>query len=248
MSFILDALKKSETDRQRQGGPALFEVKVAPPRGGLPPWAVAIAVLFVANLAVVGWLLLRHTPAAASAAPPGAPVAATPANANPPGAPAAASAPLAVARMTPDAAAGPGPALSASAAPPATAPSLTRSATPEAAPDAGEDLPAAGQATRPDDYAPAAESPPPGGPGRVKRGTDAGVPLYQQLATAPNSQLPQLRLDLHAYADRADDRWVLINMHKLREGESLEGVRVERITPDGAVLSWQGSQFLLTQE
>ena len=54
MSFILDALKKSESDRQRQGGPALFEVKVAPPRGVLPTWAVAIAVLFVANLAVVG--------------------------------------------------------------------------------------------------------------------------------------------------------------------------------------------------
>ncbi|HUO20139.1 MAG TPA: general secretion pathway protein GspB, partial [Steroidobacteraceae bacterium] len=63
----------------------------------------------------------------------------------------------------------------------------------------------------------------------------------------PNSQVPQLRLDLHAYADRPADRWVLINMHKLHEGESLEGVRVERITPDGAVLSWQGSQFLLTQ-
>jgi hypothetical protein len=74
------------------------------------------------------------------------------------------------------------------------------------------------------------------------------VPLYQQLAAAPGTQLPQLRLDLHAYAERAEDRWVLINMHKLREGDSLVGVRVEHITPDGAVLSWQGSQFLLTRE
>ena len=32
MSFILDALKKSETDRQRASAPALFEVKVATPR------------------------------------------------------------------------------------------------------------------------------------------------------------------------------------------------------------------------
>jgi hypothetical protein len=32
MSFIVDALKKSETDRQRQSVPALFEVKVAAPR------------------------------------------------------------------------------------------------------------------------------------------------------------------------------------------------------------------------
>ncbi len=246
MSFILDALKKSETDRQRQGGPALFEVKVAPPRSALPPWALAIAVLFVANLAVVGWLLLRHTPAAASAAPPVTAAPATPAYARAP--------PAAATTASPGVAPGSGGALSApaaqsAAAQSAAAPSLTRSASPGPALDADEAPPgAAGQATSPDDYAPAAEAPPPGSPGRVKRGTDSGVPLYQQLATSPNSQLPQLRLDLHAYAERADDRWVMINMHRLREGDSLEGVRVERITPDGAVLSWQGSQFLLTQE
>jgi len=50
MSFILDALKKSESDRQRQSGPALFEVKVAPPRTGLPPWAMAVAALLVVVL------------------------------------------------------------------------------------------------------------------------------------------------------------------------------------------------------
>jgi hypothetical protein len=82
----------------------------------------------------------------------------------------------------------------------------------------------------------------------VKRGTEAGVPLYQQVAGTPGSQLPQLRLDLHAYAERAGDRWVLINMHKLHEGDSLEGVHVERITPDGAILSYQGSQFLMPRE
>ena len=40
MSFILDALKKSETDRQRQSAPALFEVKVAAPRRRFPLWAI----------------------------------------------------------------------------------------------------------------------------------------------------------------------------------------------------------------
>ncbi|MFZ1906800.1 MAG: hypothetical protein WAU56_15535, partial [Steroidobacteraceae bacterium] len=59
MSFILDALKKSESDRQRQSGPALFEVKVAPRRPGLPAWALAIGVLFVVNLGIVLWILLR---------------------------------------------------------------------------------------------------------------------------------------------------------------------------------------------
>lgn len=74
MSFILDALKKSETDRQRQNGPALFEVRVAPPRNGLPLWAMGLAALLAVNLLIVGWVLLRR-PAAAEAAT-GAPAAA----------------------------------------------------------------------------------------------------------------------------------------------------------------------------
>src|SRR5262249_23044813 len=54
--------------------------------------------------------------------------------------------------------------------------------------------------TNPDDYAPATEPPPLQSPGlRVKRGTEAGVPLYSQLATAPGSGIPELRLDLHAW-------------------------------------------------
>jgi hypothetical protein len=81
----------------------------------------------------------------------------------------------------------------------------------------------------------------------VTRGTASGVPLYTQAAAA--TQLPQLRLDLHAYAVRPEDRWVIINMHKVHEGDSLpEGVRVESITPEGAVLSYQGSRFLLPRD
>src|SRR5205807_3458227 len=74
MSFILDALKKSESDRQRQSGPALFEVKLAPPRTGLPPWGLAVGALLLVNLGVGMWmLLLRH---AATPAPGTTPIAA----------------------------------------------------------------------------------------------------------------------------------------------------------------------------
>src|SRR5271154_4959391 len=69
MSFILDALKKSETDRQRQNGPALFEVRAAPPRSGLPLWAIGLGVLLAVNLVIVAWVLLRR-PATAEAATP----------------------------------------------------------------------------------------------------------------------------------------------------------------------------------
>ena len=58
--------------------------------------------------------------------------------------------------------------------------------------------------------------------------------------------MPELRLDLHVYADNPAERFVFINMRKLREGESLpEGVRVDRITPTGARLSYRGQQFTL---
>jgi hypothetical protein len=201
---------------------------------------VAIAVLFVLNLGVVGWLLLRHAAAPAEAAAP----ARAAAHAE------TAATPAAAATTAPAAAAAPAPAPAAalvSSPPPAALPPASGSAARNAVsapPAATPSEPAA----NPEDYAPAEEAPPSGSLGRVKRGTDAGVPLYQQLATAPASRLPQLRLDLLAYAERAADRWVLINMHRLREGESLEGVQVERITPEGAVLSYQGSQFLLTRE
>jgi general secretion pathway protein B len=236
MSFILDALKKSESDRQRQGGPALFEVKVAPRRHTLPPWAVAIGVLLVANFGIVAWYLLRHAAAPGAAPAPTQPAAHAQAEAAPSSAPPASVAPAVVA-MSPPAAAPPAPAPASATRSVMTAPA------PAPAPDTGAE-----PTSNPDDFAPAAEPSPSGGLGRVKRATDAGVPLYQQLAATPGSRLPQLRLDLHAYAERAEDRWVLVNMHKLREGDSLEGVHVDRITPEGAVLSWQGSQFLLTRE
>jgi general secretion pathway protein B len=238
MSFILDALKKSESDRQRQGGPALFEVKVARPRHALPLWAVAIVILFVANLAVVAWLVLRHAAAPAEAVRTQAEPASPAAAAVPPALPATA-APAGVALNAP-----------ATAASPAATPAARSVVTAPAPAEAPAEAPAAAAepSPNPDDFAPAAEPPPSGNAGRVKRGTDAGVPLYQELAAAPGTQIPQLRLDLHAYAERAADRWVLINMHRLREGDSLEGVHVERITPDGAVLSYRGSQFLLTRE
>jgi Type II secretion system protein B len=51
------------------------------------------------------------------------------------------------------------------------------------------------------------------------------------------------------YAPQPQDRFVMINMHKLREGDSLpEGVHVNSITPDGAVLSFNGQTFLLPRE
>ena len=77
MSFILDALKKSESDRQRQNGPALYEVKVAAPRTQLPLWAIGLAVLLAINLGVVAWALLRRSASAPAAQAAGTAAATT---------------------------------------------------------------------------------------------------------------------------------------------------------------------------
>jgi general secretion pathway protein B len=63
---------------------------------------------------------------------------------------------------------------------------------------------------------------------------------------AQGSPIPNLRLDLHVYDANPENRFVFINMRKLKEGESLpEGVRVDQITPRGAQLSYQGTRFSL---
>ena len=107
----------------------------------------------------------------------------------------------------------------------------------------------AADGSNPDDYAPAAEHAAGGLGNHVQRGTAAGVPLYQDASATPGTQIPQLRLDLHVFAVRPQDRFVMINMHKVHEGDTLpEGVHVDSITPDGAILSYNGSRFLLPRE
>jgi hypothetical protein len=100
-----------------------------------------------------------------------------------------------------------------------------------------------------DDDAPAVDPPRTAATARpgVARSTGAGdVPSYEDAAGTPGANLPDLKLDLHAYAANPADRFVFLNMLKLKEGESTpSGVRVESITPEGAILSWQGSKFLL---
>jgi general secretion pathway protein B len=239
MSFILDALKKSESDRQRQSGPALFEVKVAAPRTRLPLWAIAIAGLLAVNLAIVMWMLWRHP--ATRTADTGAGAVPVPGSGQPLLAPAAAAGPQAADATTPAPAPASVPLPAPAAQPPATAPS------PVLVPNPGA---TSGGSDNPDDYAPATEpAAPPLLGSRVRRGTADGVPLYQDAAATPGTRIPQLRLDLHVFALRPQDRFVMINMHKLREGDSLpEGVRVDRITAEGAVLSYSGSQFLLSRD
>ena len=216
MSFILDALKKSEAERQRQSGPALLEMRIVRPERRLPVWAIVVGVLLIVNVAVLGWLAWRPSGAQGNAARP---------------------------RPTPAMAAGE-PARAAPApvitVPVATTPALAAPATPaaqaRAAPGGGVAANAGANDAEenPADLTPAVPAPPGADSNALRR--------YAEL----NGTLPELRLDLHVYAAKPADRYAFINMHKVREGDiTPEGAHVLEITRDGVVLEFRGTEFLL---
>jgi general secretion pathway protein B len=235
VSFILDALKKSETDRQRQVSPALFEVKVAAPRRRLPVWAIALAGLLAVNVAVLAWVLMRQ-PATPTTAPAAASTAA-PASTAPPADPS---------RMV---------TLTMPADSPSTVtvspnhPEAGIVAPSNTPPLAEEPLLSGGETPVPPnydahDYAPAVTV----AQANEAAAERAGVLPSRDEVLAQGAQLPELRLDLLVYAVKPADRFVFINMRKLREGETMpEGVQVETITPMGAQLSFHGKRFTLEQ-
>lgn len=81
MSFILDALKKSETERQQQTGGEFSSVPTSPGNSQSFKWLWILGLLLLVNIAVLLGILLRPGPAAE--APPQDPAPAEPAQAEP---------------------------------------------------------------------------------------------------------------------------------------------------------------------
>jgi hypothetical protein len=266
MSFILDALRKSEHDRQRQAGPALAEVAVAQPKPRTNVWATAAIALLVVNLVAVGVVLLRKAdqPAAPSAPAAQAPAVSAPTVVTQPAAVAPAPAQVSLTRTAP--------------------PMLQPARTPEPATGSSRN-PLADEVATPNDAAPelvAQAAEPPSGPPAVARApTRRGSVVYQSLpddaavggqpsAPAAAAQqppagagsnlptadelsaaggVPALNLDLHVYATNAAERMAFINGRKYREGDTLaEGAVVRQITPDGVILEMNGRRFLLSRD
>ena len=269
MSFILDALRKSEHARQRQTGPGLAEVPVAPPKPRTNVWATALIALLVVNLLAVGILLLRRAQqedAAASTAPTTpAPVASTapsPANSTLVAPPPTVGTPVtqgaAPVRAPIDEPAGPdgrnpladevGDASNASAGSSQSAASAVPAGPPAVLKNGN--VQRGGSVV----YAPVPEasdlpySAPPG-----QRAVQQAAP---QAAAMPNADevsarggVAALHLDLHVYATQPQQRFIFVNSHKYKEGDTLaEGPLVEQITPDGAVLNFRGSRFKLSND
>jgi len=86
---------------------------------------------------------------------------------------------------------------------------------------------------------------------RDNRAADRASDRASSGAALPNladlgGDMPNLRLDLHVYADRPASRYALINMHSVHEGDVLpEGPTVVEIYRDGVELSYHGTLFML---
>ncbi|MBL8226516.1 MAG: general secretion pathway protein GspB [Chromatiales bacterium] len=254
MSFILDALRKSDAERQRQSAPGLADIRYARPKARRSPWVPLLVVVLGANLAFMAFQWWRS-----GTAPAAAPGTAVAPGALPP-APAVPTAPAtAPVTVVPD------PSPPAARTVPVPVPPEVRPLAGEADPAAvaalpdavddpdlaglGDELAAAAgvdaAALAADAEAMAAASAPaPPAPSRIRE--EAGLPTSQQLIAAGTLRVPELSLELHVYSDDPAGRFIIINGRRYREGATLnEGPVVESITTEGAVLDSQGTRFIV---
>jgi general secretion pathway protein B len=246
MSFILDALKKSENERQRQVGPSLADVQVSERRNDKPWWVVAVGALLVLNLGVLLVVLMRDGDAKSSA-PQAAPANAAATVQARPGTqmplPASASR---MPRGNPPVDASTNPAVHSLA-------DEAGSYEPGVAPEADPHLSSAGNVPEGPPMvrqieAPAV-APAPVRSAQTQLERDQEVLPTPGTLAASGTVLPDMHLDIHVYAAKPADRFVFVNMRKYTEGQTLkEGPTVERITADGAVLNHQGLRFLLPRQ
>jgi len=74
----------------------------------------------------------------------------------------------------------------------------------------------------------------------------SGVPYWDDLSLEYRSSLILPHVDVHVYDDDPARRFILVDLQKYREGETLEsGVVVEEINEDNIQLFYQGTRFLM---
>lgn len=240
MSLILDALKKSEAERQRGQAPGLF-VEQAPlvraRREGTPAWAYALAALLLVVLAVFGWReWSRGQAAPAEAEVVVAPPSPTDTGASPP----TTAAPVPAAAVEAPA----GEPVSARAAPSVATPAPRPA---PASPRASEPPPAASARGSDVVVAPAGAS---GADATAApAGREAGEPPLPRLAdlgAGERAALPPLKLTMHVFADDAPARFVILDGRRLGEGAMVaEGIVLREIRRDGIVLEASGRVLLV---
>jgi general secretion pathway protein B len=272
MSYILDALRKSERERKLSQPASLDSMIFSPEPARRRPWLPwVLGALAVANVAALGYFLglTSGTPAEPQATTSQPPPALTQENPPKP-APAAATQPLPApaatvppfARRLGGAGAPPGGPHQRLAAPPAAKPAVPPPAAvqpagrkgPEteaekAAEENAEEETMAGETddtaeaeAEPDNDEPARKTPPPATPAPRRN----AVPLLSEMPASFQSRVPQLKINLFAYGSRPDERFVVINMNRHSAGDTVaEGVRLESVDEDSLTLVFEGQRFRL---
>ena len=223
MSFILEALRKSEAARRRSEAPDLFSAMHDAPspareRRNAPVWIVGV--VGVLSLGIATWLVLQRDPAPTAPmpqtaivdAPADASVAAPVVETPQPAPPIASSPPLAP--------------LVAAPSPPPPAP--TAVATPSPPPPAATSLP---------------EPPPVLRPPAPRSASDGRPMALSELDAGTRKQLPALKMSMHMWNEDAGRRFVILDGQRLGEGDLIGDAQVESITRDGVVLNWQGARL-----
>lgn len=231
MSYILDALRKSEQQRLTAGVPNLASEQpvLVEPGGAAAHWQLLAVVLLALNAAALGWWLLRP---AAPPLPPGKPSIPAPAPEKTP-APAIRPAldPALPAQGRRDRPSTP----SAETESPSAAANRLQSSSPPPAPPprdkpvAAIASPAATPAARPAEAAP---PPPP----------RSGVVALADLPPSVRSALPALKIG--GYAEGPNGMMVVVDDRLLSEGDEFgAGLRVVKISPEGAIFSFRNYRF-----
>jgi general secretion pathway protein B len=231
LSLILDALRRADSERERERGavpglhaqqmePAAVETTAA---ARALPWLAAAVVAAALLLAAAAWLVVgREAPRAAAAPAVAQPAAQAPALPPPPPGAAAASAP---------------PLPAPAASPPEPRP--VAEPAPWTAPDggrkAGTDAVAAAAAPTPEVRTLTAPSVAP---------AEARITSREQLPEDLRAQLPPLAVGGSIYSASAAERSLIIDGRIVRENDRLTAdLTLEQIRPKSAVLRFKGHRF-----
>lgn len=233
MSYILDALRKSESERQQGRVPDLgqqVQMIHRPRKAGIPVsvWVAIGLVMNAAVLALVFWPQTGLRQASqADAVAASAETAAVPADA-------VRVQPQAGAAGTdrPDAAETPANVAVPPGASP-VAPATADNQNPWATSEEPTIITPSVIPVSPLDAADEAEASP----------YQGRVPHLVEMPMSLQRRIPDLVFNSHVYASEPSRRRVMINNRTLRTGDSFSGIRVERITEDGVELSMDSQRF-----
>ncbi len=240
MSYILDALRKADAERERghvpgiHAQPAFGAPAPAPARETATPWGwIGAGAVIVVLLAALAWSLLRGAPREVVAqAPAGASLPATPVAVAP--SPSPAPAPV------PTTAAAPAPVAPAPAVQPAPAPAPVARAPKPVAPRPAAPTPTPAAAPAPT----AATAEPRALPAAPAAASANRVYAVNELPDDIRRQLPVVTVGGSMYSSTPANRILIVNGQVLHEGDRIAPELVlQQIKVKAAVLAFRGYRY-----